>query len=86
MYLVIDIGGTYTKYALMDKAGNIIVKGKRPTPTTNLSDFKRLIFSIIEDQDLSKVEGIAISCPGVIDVNEGTIYQGGFYRFYMKSI
>jgi predicted NBD/HSP70 family sugar kinase len=81
MYLVIDIGGTYTKYALMDKAGNIIVKGKRPTPTTNLSDFKRLIFSIIEDQDLSKVEGIAISCPGVIDVNEGTIYQGGLLPF-----
>jgi predicted NBD/HSP70 family sugar kinase len=81
MYLVIDIGGTFTKYALMDKAGNIIVKGKRPTPTTNLSDFKRVIFSIIEDQDLSKVKGIAISCPGVVDVNEGTIYQGGLLPF-----
>ena len=81
MYLVIDIGGTFIKYALMDPAGTIIVKRQKPTPTTNLSVFKEVIFSIIEDHDLKELKGIAFSCPGTIDVNKGTIYHGGLLPF-----
>ncbi|WP_462411610.1 ROK family protein [Neobacillus sp. Marseille-QA0830] len=81
MYIVIDIGGTFVKFALMDSSGNIIEKGKRPTPNADLSAFTSLIFSIIEEQDLSKVKGTAISCPGTIDVKNGVIYHGGLLTF-----
>jgi predicted NBD/HSP70 family sugar kinase len=81
MYLVIDIGGTFAKYALMDEAGNITEKNKKPAPRTNLAHFEEMLYSIIEEQDLSTIEGIAISCPGVIDIESGTIYYGGSFPF-----
>ncbi|TWE09122.1 putative NBD/HSP70 family sugar kinase [Neobacillus bataviensis] len=81
MYLVIDIGGTFVKYALMNAAGTIVTKGRRPTSTTNLTKFKNKIYSIIEDHDLSGIKGIAISCPGTIDVDTGMIYYGGSFPF-----
>ncbi|MEH7097695.1 ROK family protein [Neobacillus vireti] len=81
MYLVIDIGGTFIKYALMNQAGDIIEKRKKRTPTTNLSKFKEVIFSIIEEHDLKELKGIAFSCPGTIDVKKGTIYHGGLLPF-----
>jgi predicted NBD/HSP70 family sugar kinase len=81
MYLVIDIGGTFAKYAIMDGEGNIASKNKKPAPRTNLADFEQMLFSIIEEQELSTIEGIAISCPGIIDIETGTIYQGGSFPF-----
>ena len=38
MYLVIDIGGTFIKHALMDTTGEISEKGKVPTPETSVKD------------------------------------------------
>ena len=35
-YLGIDIGGTATKYALLNEAGEIIEKGETPTPKDTL--------------------------------------------------
>ncbi|PKG21590.1 ROK family protein [Niallia nealsonii] len=81
MYLVIDIGGTFVKFALMDGAGNILTKGKQRTPTANLTEFKNKLHSIIENHDLSSVKGIALSCPGTIDVDTGMIYYGGSFPF-----
>lgn len=81
MYLVIDIGGTFAKYALMDAAGNIKAKGKRPTARTNLTEFEKVIDSIIDAHDLTTINGIAISCPGTIDVDTGMIYYGGSFPF-----
>jgi predicted NBD/HSP70 family sugar kinase len=77
MYLVIDIGGTFIKFALMNREGKVLKKGKKTSPSIELSDFLRLIYSIIEDQNLIEVKGIAISCPGTIDIKSGTIYHGG---------
>ncbi|MGM0904172.1 MAG: ROK family protein [Bacillota bacterium] len=81
MYLVIDIGGTFAKYSLMDGAGNISEKNKKPAPRTNLSDFEAMLFSIIDEQDLTNIKGIAISCPGTVDIETGTIYYGGSFSF-----
>src|SRR4051812_3832336 len=81
MYLVIDIGGTFIKYALMSQAGSIIEKRKKRTPTTNLSEFTEMLFSIIEEHNVKELNGIASSCPGTIDVNKGTIYHGGLLPF-----
>jgi len=81
MYLVIDIGGTFVKYALMDSAGNITEKGKKPSTRTCLNDLVEILYSIIDVQDLNIIKGIAISCPGAIDVKTGMIYQGGSFPF-----
>lgn len=81
MYLAIDIGGTFIKYALMDTAGNILTKNKKPSKTTNLADFEQSLYSIMEEHDLSSIKGIAISCPGTVDVHTGTIYYGGSFPF-----
>lgn len=81
MYLVIDIGGTFVKYALLNAAGTIIEKNKKPAVKTSLSDFEEVLFSIIEEHDLTTIKGIAISCPGTIDVDNGVVYYGGSFPF-----
>ena len=55
MYIVIDIGGTFVKYALMDAAANIVSKGKQPIPRTSLTDFENVIFSIIDEHFLKDI-------------------------------
>ncbi|CAM5730227.1 putative Glucokinase [Streptomyces afghaniensis 772] [Streptomyces afghaniensis] len=81
MYLVIDIGGTFVKYALMNSAAQIIKKAKMTTPKTNLIDFENVLFTLIEEHDLSAIKGIAISCPGTIDTDTGIVYYGGSFPF-----
>lgn len=70
MYLVIDIGGTYTKYGYYDQNGNVKLKGKRNTIKTNIKDFYKGITSLINNN----IEGIAISMPGLIDSQSGYIH------------
>ena len=84
MYLVIDIGGTFIKYGLMDTEGNLHCKNKKRTTTENLIAFKNILYEIVEAHDLTNIKGIALSCPGTIDVNTGMIYYGGSYPFLHK--
>ncbi|MCP8967742.1 ROK family protein [Ectobacillus ponti] len=80
MYIVLDIGGTFVKYAVMDGEGHIAEKGKKPSGT-DLSSFQEVLFSIVEAQNLDVIQGIAISCPGTIDTETGTVYHGGSFPF-----
>lgn len=75
MYLVFDIGGTFTKYALMDDQGHIQSKNKIPTIRNDINTFLDHLETIYKNH--SDVTGIAISCPGLVDVNKGIIYGGG---------
>ena len=79
-YLVFDIGGTNLKYALLDSAGNIIEKDKKPTVKSGLNDFLKEMYEIA-DQYKGKFKGIAISCPGKIDVDNKIIHFGGSLPF-----
>lgn len=81
MYLTLDIGATFVKYASMDSVGNILTKGKSPMVSASLSEFESDIYSIIEKYEVNKLSGIAISCPGTIDVDTGMIYYGGYLTF-----
>lgn len=81
MYLTMDIGATFVKHALMDSEGNIITKGKHLTRRANLSEFEKGIYAIIDEYELNDIHGIAISCPGTIDVDTGLIYYGGYLTF-----
>ncbi|MDO4622735.1 MAG: ROK family protein [Eubacteriales bacterium] len=75
-YLVIDVGGTFVKYAVMDEDGSFIEKDKRPVEKESLNDFIDMLVSIYEST-AGEVEGIAISAPGMIDSESGFMYNGG---------
>lgn len=69
MFLALDIGGTFVKYAYMDGTGQILKQDQYPTITDDLTLFYEAIDKIMP----SDCEGIAISSPGVIDSEKGII-------------
>ncbi|MEG0451493.1 MAG: ROK family protein [Coprobacillus sp.] len=69
MYLVIDIGGTYTKYGYFTIKGECISKDKYETVKTDIHCFYQSILELVKDD----VEGIAISMPGLINSQTGDI-------------
>lgn len=77
-YLCIDIGGTFIKYALLDKAGQITGKSKVASPAT-IDAFQKVLFEIVEGYPT--INGIAISCPGKVDTKAGVIYHGGKLQY-----
>lgn len=83
-YLSFDIGGTNLKYALMDKAGNIIERNKVPTPTEGLDQFINVMDDVI-DNYRDQISGIGISTPGKVDYKTKTIYYGGVLSFLHEA-
>jgi predicted NBD/HSP70 family sugar kinase len=75
-YLVLDIGGSAIKYALMTEELDFIGKGKKPTPLDNIENFIDVIGGIY-DEYKDDIAGIAISMPGVLDSEKGYAYTGG---------
>lgn len=96
MYLVFDVGGSSTKYAWMTGEGEIIERGKFKTPLeegTTQDDYVNLLAGVYEEykekcadnmQNI-QIEGIAISLPGQIDVDNGIVYGGGALRYMHKA-
>ncbi|MEE0966463.1 MAG: ROK family protein [Bacilli bacterium] len=70
MYLVIDVGGTYTKYGYYDKTGHCLLKDKYKTITTNIEDFYNKMTSLVNQN----TDGIAISMPGLLDSKTGIVH------------
>lgn len=79
-YLVIDIGGSSIKYALMSNNAELIEKGKVPTPLDNIENFIETIGKIY-DLYSDKIEGIAISMPGRLDTKRGYAFSGGALEY-----
>lgn len=75
-YLVIDIGGTFTKYAVMDEECYVYTKSKVPTIKDSLEHFIGMLEKLYRDNS-DGVEGIALSSAGVIDSRTGFMYNGG---------
>ncbi|GAB6138800.1 ROK family protein [Halanaerobaculum tunisiense] len=65
-YLGIDIGGTFIKYAVVDKDYNIIKKWKVNSVKFDTTD-KFYDYLCSHAKDLSQVQKIGISAPGLID-------------------
>ena len=72
--LSVDVGGTYTKYAVMSENAEIFLQGKIDTPKTNHEDFLQMITKLFQENE---VEGIAISLPGIIDAERGLCITSG---------
>ncbi|MFS0559903.1 ROK family protein [Terribacillus sp. 179-K 1B1 HS] len=81
MYLVVDIGGTLVKTALMDRSGKIIKQDSRPASRENIAVFDDILFASIDDLFSEEVRGIAVSTPGAVDIETGVIYHGGSFPF-----
>ncbi len=80
-YLSFDVGGTYIKYSLIDTNGNILKNDKYIT-ITNREEFLNKIEDIVKENS-EKIEGLAFSMPGVIDVDKGYMITGGaLYELY----
>lgn len=70
MYLVLDIGGTWTKFGYLKKDGKWIGKDKYKTITSTLEEFYASIDRLVIDKG---IEGLAISMPGLLDATSGMI-------------
>lgn len=78
-YFSIDIGGTYIKYSLVDRSGDIELVEKKKTPSTleKLKDMMQEIVFPIKNE----IRGIGVSCPGKVNTCTGTVYNGGALPF-----
>ena len=79
-YLVIDFGGTFAKYSVMDEACEVYLRQEKPAPLASREEFLSFIENLYEDLSQSfSLSGIAISMPGVIDGDTGYIKTAGAY-------
>lgn len=100
MYLVFDVGATTIKYALMTEEGDILDKGKTPTPLgqdKKPADFVQAIGAIYDKyadesqpelssgEQTAGIQGIAMCLPGQIDVKRGIVYNGGGIQYLHEA-
>lgn len=74
---ILDVGGTFIKYAKYDKELKYL--GKMKTPRDSQESFLQTIEKILEE--IGEVEGIGMSLPGVIDVDRKYIFAGGSLEY-----
>ncbi len=79
-YLVLDIGGTSIKYALMTEKLDFLEKGKVKTPKDSIEEFIDVIGNIY-DKYKEDIEGMALSIPGILDSDTGYMYTGGALEY-----
>ncbi len=73
--LVLDIGGTFIKYACMDESMEFLARGRTSTPRDGREELIEAIGRIYDS--LLPLDGIAISMPGIIDTEKGYCRMGG---------
>lgn len=82
-YLVIDVGGSAIKYALMDQHATVLEKDQVVTPRTDFDAFSTAIYRLYQHYQ-SQITGIAFSLPGVIDSERGYSITGGSLTYNDK--
>ena len=80
-YLVLDIGGTFIKYAIMDDEAQFIEQGKVPAVTNSEEGTLGALADVREAVSGFDYEGVAISMPGRIDTAAGIAYTGGAFQW-----
>lgn len=78
-YLVLDIGGTFIKYAIMDDKANFIEQGKVPAHTGSEEEMLASLADVRDTVAAHDYEGVAISMPGRIDTAAGIAHTGGAF-------
>lgn len=77
-YLVLDYGGTAVKIAIMDKDANVYSEDEKPVPRGSLEKLKDLNREIAKEYE-GQYKGVAISLPGIIDVDKGIAHTTSPY-------
>ena len=80
-YLVLDIGGTFIKYAIMNDEGQFIEQGKVPAVTDSEEGTLGALADVREAVAAYDYEGVAISMPGRIDTAKGIAHTGGAFQW-----
>lgn len=86
-YMVLDAGGTFIKYAVLDEEACILEKGKEPTPsyeTHTLEDYLTVLDGIVLPYK-EQISGIAVSMPGMLDSNTGYCMSAGYLMYCQKK-
>lgn len=79
--LAIDVGGTFTKFAVVSgkRSFKISKRDKIPTVKTSHADFLTSLTNIFKASD--NVEGLALSMPGLIDTAQGVCISSAALSF-----
>ena len=80
-YLVLDIGGTYVKYAVMDDEARFLEQGKVAAQTGSEAETLGSLARVREACAGHDYEGVAISMPGRIDTAAGIAHTGGAFQW-----
>ena len=80
-YLVLDIGGTFIKYAIMDRDGHFVEQGKVPAVTQSEESTLSALADVRDAVEAYEYEGVAISMPGRINTAAGIAHTGGAFRW-----
>lgn len=78
-YLVMDVGGSHIKYALMTE-NEIVEKGEVVTPMEGSEAFVAELVRLYRKYE-KHVKGIALSLPGRIDDGRGIMHSGGYLDY-----
>ncbi|MBZ9689301.1 ROK family protein [Clostridium estertheticum] len=74
-YIAFDIGGSSVKFGIINEQGEILDKGAFETPKEELDMiFTKMVEVVDTYKKYMKLEGIALSCPGAVNNEEGVIY------------
>jgi len=83
LYIGLDLGGTFLKYALGDAKGTILFKSKTPSRADeDKADIFKVIFKAIEEllkvakEHNGQVKAIGFGTPGVVDFVHGRLMGG----------
>ena len=80
-YLVLDIGGTFIKYAIMDRKAQFIERGKVPAKTGSEEEMLASLVDVRNAVADYKYKAVAISMPGRIDTARGWAHTGGAFTW-----
>ena len=75
--LVIDVGGTFIKYGLIDEECHLTKTSKIKTPYESQEHFLKTLQNIYLSYRNENIQGIAMSVPGKIDIEKGVMLTSG---------
>lgn len=76
-WLSFDVGGTFIKYGYFAETGELLDKGKVPTPYEADHFFTQLAAIVEKYDESANLNGVGISFPGFIDGRQGIAIMAG---------
>lgn len=81
-YVGFDIGGTTTKYGLLDETGKIIEHQKYDTFKDAEHNVQRIVEIVQGYQEKQEIAAVGVDCPGIVDQDGFMITAGAIEGLY----